>query len=191
MSLASQKQTKATLDDLAHVEGKAELVAGRVVRIMPSGDAPTEAAFEIAIRIREFARMTGVGVAFPDGIGYAIKPPLMSGRQSFSPDASYYTGPRPKNRMKFIEGVPVFAVEVRSENDYGPKAEVELAGKRADYFEAGTVVVWDVDPVTRLVHVYHKDRPQTPTSYGSGQVADAEPAMPGWRLDVDEIFHVS
>ena len=99
MSLASQTQETATLDDLARVEGKAELVAGRIVRIMPSGDAPTEAAFEIAIQIREYARMTGVGVAFPDGIGYALKPPLINGRQSFSPDASYYVGPRPLNRI--------------------------------------------------------------------------------------------
>lgn len=188
MSLASQTQTKATLDDLAHVEGKAELVAGRIVRIMPSGDAPTQAAFEIAIQIREFARSTGIGVAFPDGIGYALKPPLMNGRQSFSPDASYYVDPRPKNRMKFIEGVPVFAVEVRGENDYGPKAEVELAEKRADYFEAGTVVVWDVDPLARAVHVYRADSSQTPTIYRPGQTAEAEPAMPGWRLQVSQIF---
>ena len=48
--------------------------------------------------------------------------------------------------MRFIEGPPTFAVEVRSENDYGPAAEREMAAKRADYFEAGTLVVWDVDP---------------------------------------------
>jgi hypothetical protein len=35
-------------------------------------------------------------------------------------------------------------VEVRSEGDYGPRAEQELARKRADYFEAGTRAVWDV-----------------------------------------------
>ena len=39
----------------------------------------------------------------------------------------------------------MFAVEVRSENDYGPEAELALARKRADYFAAGTQVVWDVD----------------------------------------------
>jgi Uma2 family endonuclease len=47
--------------------------------------------------------------------------------------------------MKFFEGAPVFAVEVRSEGDYGPAAERELAEKRADYFAAGTLAVWDVD----------------------------------------------
>ena len=47
--------------------------------------------------------------------------------------------------MKFGEGAPVFAVEVRSEGDYGPAAERAMAQKRADYFAAGTLVVWDVD----------------------------------------------
>ena len=188
MSRATKTQNEATLDDLARVEGKAELLASRIVRRMPGGDAPSAIAFEIAVHLREYARVSGVGVAFPDGIGYAIKPPLSSGRQSFSPDASYHVGTRPTNRMKFIEGAPALAVEVRSENDYGPKADAELAEKRADYFEAETLVVWDVDPISQLVHVYRADSLQRPTSHGSGQNAEAEPALPGWHLPVTEIF---
>ena len=64
---------------------------------------------------------------------------------------SYYTGPLPPNPMRFIEGPPTFAVEVRSENDYGDAAEVEMAAKRADYSAAGTSVVWDVDPLAGTV----------------------------------------
>src|SRR3712207_7434649 len=37
--------------------------------------------------------------------------------------------------MKFLEGAPVFAVEVRSEGDYGPAAEQAMAEKRADYLD--------------------------------------------------------
>jgi len=181
-------ETSATLDDLARTEGKAELVAGRIVHFMPSGDALTEAAFEIAVHLREYARQRGRGVAFPDGIGYAMKTPLPNGRQSFSPDASYYDGPRPKNRMRFIEGVPTLAVEVRSENDYGSSAETAQAAKRADYFAAGTLVVWDVDPIARTVSVYRSDAPTVPVVYGPGQSAEAEPALPGWRLPLVEIF---
>jgi Uma2 family endonuclease len=181
-------QTAATLDDLARFEGKAELISGRIVPLMPSGDAPSEIAFEIAVRLREYARNRGVGVAYPDGIGYALNPPLASGRQSFSPDASYYDGPRPRNRMRFIEGAPTFAVEVRSENDYGAAAEAEMAAKRDDYFAAGTSVVWDVDPLAQTIAVYRHDAPTQPVVYGRGQVAEAEPAVPGWRLPVDEIF---
>ncbi len=47
--------------------------------------------------------------------------------------------------MEFLEGSPIFAVEVRSENDDGPAAERAMAQKRADYFAYGTLVVWDVN----------------------------------------------
>jgi len=109
---------------------------------MASGDLPSAVAFEIAVSLRAHEKASKRGKAYADGIGYAV-PPLPSGRESFSPDASYYDGPHPVNRMRFIEGPPVLAVEVRSENDYGDAAEDELAAKRADYFAAGTLVVWD------------------------------------------------
>jgi Uma2 family endonuclease len=131
----------ATLDDLYRVEGKADLIGGRIVHYMASGHDPSVVAFEIAVHLRAYAKASGVGVAYSDGIGFAMRPPLSSGRESFSPDASYYVGPLPKNRMRFVEGAPIFAVEVRSEDDYGPAAEREMAAKRADYFEAGTQVV--------------------------------------------------
>ena len=178
----------ATLDDLYRVEGKAELIGGRIVHYMASGHDPSVVAFEIAVHLRAYAKASGVGVAYSDGIGFAMRPPLSSGRESFSPDASYYVGPLPKNRMRFVEGAPIFAVEVRSEDDYGPAAEREMAAKRADYFEAGTQVVWDVDPVARTIASFRSDAPTVPTVFQAGQTASAEPAAPGWTVAVDEIF---
>ena len=56
-----------------------------------------------------------------------------------------------------------------------------MAAKRADYFEAGTLVVWDVDPVAELIHVYRPDDPARSVDLARGEVAEAEPAVPGWR----------
>ncbi len=177
--MASVATTRATLDDLYRVEGKAELIAGKIHSFIGSGDLPSVVASEIAVSLRAYAKAAGKGVAYTDGIGYAV-PELPSGRESFSPNASYHVGPRPANRMRFIEGAPVFAVEVRSENDYGEAAEGQMAAKRADYFTAGTLVLWDVDPVAETVAVYRADAPQ-PTVYQRGDVAEAEPAVPGWH----------
>jgi Uma2 family endonuclease len=177
----------ATLADLAREGGKAELIGGRIVRLMPSGDFPSAVAGEIFVGLRAHAKATGLGVAYGDGVGYAV-PELPSGRESFSPDASYYGGPRPADRMRFIPGPPTFAAEVRSENDYGRAAEEELAAKRADYFLAGTLVVWDVDPRARLVTVYRASDPAQPVRFGRGEVAEAEPAVPGWRMLVEDVF---
>lgn len=177
----------ATLDDLARAEGNAELIAGRIVPMSPTGFWPGWIAGQIYLALHDHAAASGGGFALGDGVGFAV-PRLTSGRESFAPDVSYCGGPRPGKRMKFVAGAPAFAVEVRSENDYGPAAEAEQAAKRADYFEAGTAVVWDVDPLAERVHAYRADTPGRPATFGRGQEADAEPAVPGWRLAVDRIF---
>ncbi len=185
--MSSAPQVRATLDDLYRTPGKAELVGGRIVEFMPSGRKPSRVAFLIARSLDDYARQTGRGEAYADNIGFTV-PELASGRESFSPDASYYDGPLPANPMRFIEGTPTFAAEVRSENDYGAAAEAEMADKRADYFAAGTPVVWDVDPVAECVHVYKASDPSWPATYRRGQIAEAEPAVPGWRVAVDGLF---
>jgi Uma2 family endonuclease len=91
--------------------------------------------------------------------------------------------------MKFLEGAPAFAAEVRSEGDYGPRAEREMADKRGDYFVAGTLVVWDVDLLgDEVVKVYRAADPNNPTIYRRSEVAEAEPAVPDWRMPVDDLF---
>lgn len=189
MSHAILTQRRATLADLAREKGKAELIDGRIVRFMPTGDWPSLIAGEIFVNLRQYAKKRKKGRAYPDGVGYGF-PKLASGRESLSPDASYFLGPpKPKN-MSYIEGVPVFAAEVRSENDYGPAAELALAAKRADYFAAGTHVVWDVDPINETVTVYRADKPDQPKTYRRGETAEARPALPGWRMDIAELFDV-
>jgi len=178
---------RATPDDLYRVDGKAELIGGRIVRFMASGHLPSRAAFRISRSLDDYVEQMGTGYAYPDGIGFVV-PELPSGRESFSPDACYYVGPLPANRMRFIEGPPTFAVEVRSENDYGPAMDAEYEAKRVDYFQAGTLVVWDVDPLARTITCFRAADPTTPVVFGPGDTADAEPAVPGWSVAVDWIF---
>ena len=174
---------RATLDDLLRVDGKAELINGKVVHLMATGHRPNLVAGRIFRRLADYADAAGKGVAYTDGMVFAVSE-ISTGRESFSPDVAYYTGPLPANRMRFIEGAPDFAVEVRSEGDYGPAAEAAMAAKRAEYFEAGTKVVWDVDPEAKTVRRYRPGEP-APAVFGAGEEADAEPAVPGWRLAVD------
>ena len=178
---------RATLDDLMRTPGKAELIGGRIVEQMATGYRPSRIAARIFRSLDDHAEASGQGGAYTDNLGFAVAE-LSSGRESFSPDASYHLGPPPADEMDFIEGSPTFAVEVRSKGDYGNAAEEEMAAKRADYFEAGTPVVWDVDPKAELVRSYRVDDPDHPVIFAPGQVADAEPAVPGWRIAVERIF---
>lgn len=186
--MSAQPLPYATLDDLMKIDGKAELINGRIVTFMPTGMLPNRIAKRVLFSLDPYVAGLGVGECFTDSLGFAIKPALPSGRQSFSPDVSYFTGTLPANPMKFVTGPPTFAVEVRSENDYGPAKEREHADKRKDYFDAGTLAVWDVDPVAETVTLYTAAAPKTAVTFRRGDEAHAEPAVPGWRLSVDALF---
>ncbi len=177
-------KTRVTIEDLYKVEGKAEFVNGEIVETAPIGDEPNAASVEVVVSLREYARRTGRGRAYTDGAGFKVNLPH---RESFSPDAAYHIGPR--TGMRFLEGAPIFAVEVRSENDYGPPAERAIKHKRADYFACGTQVVWDVDLLSEdVIKSYMASHPENPVIFRRGDIADAEPAVPGWRMPVDDLF---
>lgn len=167
---------------------KAELVDGEIHVMSPTGRWPARAGLRIVLSLLAYTSEHG-GEAVPDNATFLVDLP---GRQSFSPDAAFVAHPPPVDEggdLGPYEGAPTFAAEVRSKGDYGPRMEAKLARKRADYFAAGTQVVWDVDlksPDT--VRVYRADRPDTPHVYHRGETAEAEPAVPGWRFPVDELF---
>jgi Uma2 family endonuclease len=179
-------KTQATIEDLYHVpeDGKAEIVDGELILMSPTGDLPSRAGMKITLSLHAYEQRTGYGRAYPDNAAFIVNLP---NRRSFSPDAAYYVGPRA--RGKFLEGAPVFAAEVRSEGDYGPAAERKMAAKRRDYLAAGTLVVWDVDVLQdEVVRVFRASDPETPTVYHRGELAEAEPAVPGWTLLVDDLL---
>src|SRR5215211_1387303 len=163
-------KTEAIIEDLYRVpdDGKAEIVNGELVLMSPTGGVPGRASGEIYVSLREYERRTKSGYAFPDNVGFIVNLPH---RRSFSPDAAFYVGELKGGQ--FLDGAPVFDVEVRSEGDYGARAEREMAAKRADYFAAGTLVIWDVDVLKeKVVRVYRASDSQNPKVYRSGEIAE-------------------
>ena len=179
-------RSEATVEDLYRVpeNGKAEILDGELRVMAPTGFLPNRASSKIWLRLYEYEQRTGTGYAIADNAGFLVNLPH---RKSFSPDAAFYTG-QPTGG-KFLDGAPVFAVEVRSEGDYGPAADQAIAAKRADYFAAGTQVVWDVDVLKEgWIKAYRADAPDQPQIFRRGEIANAEPAVPGWSMSVDELF---
>lgn len=176
---------QALIDALYQVEGKAEIIDGRIVHLPLTGIDPHYGAREITFSLRLHERQTRRGFAAGDGLGFVVYLPH---RRSFSPDAGYVN--RALSGMHFVDGPPDFAVEVRSENDYGRAAERKMAAKRADYLAAGTLVVWDVDLQSPdVVRVYRDGDADNPAAvFRRGDLADAEPAVPGWTMPVDDLF---
>lgn len=179
-------KSKATIEDLFKVpdNGKAEIVNGELVLMSPTGEMPGYAGDAIFVALWNYSIRSKSGRAVGDNKGFHVNLP---NRESFSPDAAFYVGTR--SGMKFFEGAPVFAVEVRSESDYGPSAERSIVEKRRDYFSAGTQVVWDVDLLADdIVKVYRASDPKNPRIYRRGDIAEAEPAVPSWSMSVDDLF---
>ena len=177
-------KVKATIEDLLKVKQKAEIVNGEIILMSPTGSLPGYAGDAIFSSLWEYSKRQKYGRAIGDNKGFVVNLPH---RESFSPDAAFYVGA--SSGMRFYQGAPVFAVEVRSEGDYGPRAEREIAAKRADYFAAGTLVVWDVDLLSEnVVRVYRSNDSANPTFYVRGEIAEAEPAVPGWTIAVDDLF---
>jgi Uma2 family endonuclease len=175
---------RATIEDLYKIPGKAEIVNGEIISMSPTGGAPGYAGDEIFAALREYSKRTKTGRAIGDNKGFRVDLP---NRESFSPDAAYYIGASPG--MKFYQGAPIFAAEVRSENDYGEAAEKEIKKKIADYFKAGTKVVWDIDLLGEdVIKAYRFDDPENPIIYKRDDIAEAEPALPGWQFSVNNLF---
>ncbi len=174
---------KATVDDLRYVDARAEIVEGNLVVIAPSGFKHVRVRGFILHSLMLFENEPGSdGIGLTSSVAFLVDAPH---RQSICADVSWYTGP-------IVDGPapvpPVFAAEVRDSASYGEEAEAYRATKRADFFAAGTQVVWDVDVIReRLIRVYRASDPGNPVVYRRGDIAEAEPAVPGWRFPVDEL----
>jgi Uma2 family endonuclease len=78
--------------------------------------------------------------------------------------------------------VPNFVIEVLSVgNTYG-----EMSRKRREYFHAGVELLWMVDHRSRTVTVFRS--PQDSSVAVEGQTIDGGNVLPGWRVDVSELF---
>ncbi len=170
--------------DFLAIPGKAEIVRGAVMHFSLAGGLSGWAGDQIFSSLCDYARRTKLGIAVGDNKAFVVNLP---GRKSFSPNVAFHRG---KMRSGYYFGAPVFAVEVRNGLDYSNDSYGRVSAKIKDYFSAGTQVVWDVDVlVYGEVWVYRKDNPDERIVYGRGEKAEAEPAVPGWSVPVDDLFY--
>lgn len=175
---------EATLEDLWEFEGPAELINGEIVPMTGTNLGSGDAAFYIRTSLHLHAKAQGGGRAISESVTFVLQTPRT---QALIPDVAWFVGEAGGDGP--VHGAPALAVEIRSTGDYGPAAERKMALKRDLYFAAGTLVVWDVDVLREgWVRVYHADDPENPVVFHRGEIADAEPAVQGWRFAVDELF---
>lgn len=91
------------------------------------------------------------------------------------PDGHMPTAPIP-------DLVPNFVIEVLStSNTYA-----EMSRKRREYFHAGVELLWMVEHRTRTVTVFRST--QDATIYTDVAIIDGGQVLPGWQVDIGELF---
>ncbi len=101
-----------------------------------------------------------------------------------APDLAYVSRERHPDRMPdgFPPFAPDLAVEVRSPGD---RAGAVVA-KVADWLEAGTLLVWSVDPLREQVVVYRADG--SVTVLGLSNTLLGETVLPGFAMALAVLF---
>ena len=170
-------------DALAIIESKTrrrvELIDGTLVE-KDMGVREAFLATWVATLLNNFIGPRRLGV-----VGGADTIIRLIGRQLRLPDVSYFPWTQlPAGFMDArISAVsPALAVEVLS--DSNTRAEMEQ--KRQEYFAAGTLLVWIVDPRTETVAVYTD--PTAHTTLTTTDTLDGGAVLPGFAVPVANIF---
>lgn len=101
------------------------------------------------------------------------------------PDVSFVKyGRFPNNQIPagIIEIAPDFVIEVMSVHDRWSRVNKKVQ----EFLAAGVPLVWVVDPGTMTVHIYRPDG--SSTRHGVGEMVSADPAVPGFRVAVADLF---
>ncbi len=159
-----------------------ELVRGELVPVMtPAGEQHGTLVAFLTAELWVFVQTHDLGRVYVE-VGYKLfsNPDTVRG-----PDVSFVAHKREtsgKRRRGFIPGTPDLAVEIASSE----KPVKQLTAKAVEYLEAGTRLVWVVDPKRRTVRVHSPGRRAETLS----QTAELDGAdvLPGFTLSLSRLF---
>ena len=157
-----------------------ELVRGHVVREPPAGHEHSRIGVRIASLLDAFAREHGLGTVTGADGGYVLfdEPPTVR-----APDVAFVRRGRLAPEIKgFPSLAPDLAVEIISPSN----TMTEIQAKVLEYLDAGSRLVWVVDPDPRTVTVY-RSRDNIRMIGENGEIDSAD-VLPGFRLKVSELF---
>lgn len=166
---------------------RVELVRGRLMvsepPAYPHGVVLARVSFALSLWVREStpanAPPVGEVAAGDPGFWIARDPDTVR-----APDVAYVAaGQLPQERVRgFLEQAPTLAVEVLSPNDR-PGA---VLAKVAQWLEAGSALVWVIDPERRAARVYRADG--SLATIDEGGALDGEGVLPGFTASLAELL---
>ncbi|MBI4482928.1 MAG: Uma2 family endonuclease [Acidobacteria bacterium] len=179
--------TKAlmTADDLLKLPRdnyKYELVQGELIKMSPTGARHGQLAVRIARALGDYVEKRHLGVVCAAETGFKL---FTNPDTVRAPDASFVSARRiPGGQVpeSFWPLAPDLAVEVISPTD----RFAEIQTKVKEYLDAGTRVVWVVDPKTRTVTVYRSLEDVAVLT--EKHVLKGDPVLPQFSLPLQKLF---
>ncbi|MFW6079673.1 MAG: Uma2 family endonuclease [Gemmatimonadota bacterium] len=177
-------ERRVTIDEFVRLPAdlhRDELVGGTVVRESPAGFEHSRVGVTIATRLRNFVAELDLGVVTGSDGGFVLReePPTVR-----APDVAFVA--RDRLPTEAIDGfapfAPDLAVEIVSPSD----RVADIQEKVLDYLDAGTRMVWVVDPGARTV-IVHRSRADIRILRGEDPL-DGGDLLPGLRVTVRELF---
>lgn len=179
------EEAALTAEDLFLIsssDGREELDRGTLVRMPPAGALHGRLASQIGYLLAEYVEAEKSGVVCGADTGFILARGPDTVR---APDASFVAReriPAEGPPVTYWPFAPDLAVEVVSPSD----RIGELEEKMAQYFAAGTRLVWVVHPRTRTVHVYGS-LAEVQVLGVSDELA-GDPVLPGFRCPLRRLF---
>jgi Uma2 family endonuclease len=173
-----------TADDLMRLQPsdkRTELVRGQMIVREPPGFRHGDVAMAIGGRMYAFVREKGLGRVLAAETGFVLSTNPDTVR---APDVAFVGHDRIPSPMPrgYAHLAPDLAVEVVSPND----RPGEVLEKVGDWLNAGTRLVWVVDPERRLGRVYRADGSES--TLRETDVLDGEDVLPGFSCPLGQIF---
>ena len=173
---------QVTVEEFAEMplQGIWELVDGELIELSPAAGRSGWITGNVFALLANHVRQSGSGWAFSAETGFV----LFADRQTVrSPDAAVVLSHRLAELPdSFVPMAPDLAVEVLSPSD----RMADALAKAAMYLQAGTSLVWLVNPATRTVVVFRSE--MDPVTLGESDTLDGGDVLPGFSVPVAEIF---
>ena len=159
-----------------------ELVRGRLICVAPASSRSSIVSRRAGTRIDHHVGEHDLGVCGDSDWGFKLQSNPDTVR---APDVSVVLRHRiPTEGLPpgFWPGAPDLAVEVLSPSNRWP----DVLTKVKEYLDAGTKLVWVLDPEVRRATVFHPDA--LPETAGADGELSGEDVLPGFTLRLSEIW---
>jgi Uma2 family endonuclease len=160
---------------------QAELVRGRLIVREPPGYQHGLVAFAIAARIGEFVGANNLGVVVAAETGFKLFSNPDTVRAA---DAAYLSRQRAPDPppLGYLALAPDLAVEVTSPGDRAG----EIQAKVSDWLNAGSRLVWVIDPARKRAVVYREDG--SVDLLANQDALSGENVLPGFSCLLEDIW---